>query len=200
MVIYRLHNKLMKRKSSVVASASYNELTCFDLMRGNALLLLQFLRDIYSYNHSLIQIPNTFFILLILQVNASNIVEGAAQFFFVIKLSEDLSDLVIIKKSLVVISCIERRPCYLNGLGQVAECIIQNIYLMISLLVVQHDIVSIFPFFDRVFLLDCHFFFFLMLLDNLFDLFLKFDDRASDLGCELLDAARYKDHQNQSDD
>lgn len=39
-----------------------------------------------------------------------------------------------------------------------------------------------------------------MLLDDLFDLFLKFDNRACNLGCELLDAARDKDHQNQSHD
>lgn len=71
---------------------------------------------------------------------------------------------------------------------------------MISLLVVQHDIVAVFPFFDRVFLLNRGFLLFLMLLDNLFDLFLKLDNGASDLGCELLDAAGDKDHQDQSHD
>lgn len=60
--------------------------------------------DFYCCHHGLKKVPVTLLVLAIFKVDASDVIEGRAQFFFVIHLSEDLGDLVVIQKSLVVIS------------------------------------------------------------------------------------------------
>ena len=74
----------LKRESSVVAPASHDKLTCFDLLNIETLFLLQFYLhidvelfvDINGYQHGLEQVPVALIILAVLKVNASDVVEG----------------------------------------------------------------------------------------------------------------------------
>ena len=76
------------------------------------------------YQHSFEQVPVTLIILAIFEVNASNIVEGWAQFLFIVQLSEDLCYFMVIQKGLVVVTNVHRDPCYFYGLRQVTEGVV----------------------------------------------------------------------------
>lgn len=85
----------------------------------------------------------TLHVLTYLEVDASYIVECLSHLLSVFQFLEYLSHVVVVQKSLVVITNVCRNSCHFYGLGQVAESIIEHIDLFVFLFVAMHDVVMI---------------------------------------------------------
>ena len=78
--------------------------------------------------------------LMLLQVNASQIVHATALLLSVLELFENLSHLMVVQQGLVVVAFVEGVPRHIDGLGEIAESKVKRIDLIIPRPIVQHDV------------------------------------------------------------
>ena len=77
---------------------------------------------------------------VLLQVDASEVVHTTAELLTVLELVKDLSDFVVVEEGLIIITNIERVPRHLDRLREVTERQVKYIDLIVSWLVVEHDV------------------------------------------------------------
>ena len=65
---------------------------------------------------------------------------AAAKFLLVFELFEDLGNLMVSQKSLVIVTLVERVPGYFDGLCKVAEGQVERIDFGVSGFIVQHNV------------------------------------------------------------
>ena len=85
----------------------------------------------------------TLHVLTYFQVDASDVIKCLSHLLSVFQFLEYLSHVVVVEKSLVVITNVRRNSCDFDGLGQVAESIIKHVDLFVFLFVAMHDVVVI---------------------------------------------------------
>jgi len=80
---------------------------------------------------------------MLLEINASQIIHATAFLLPIFELLKDLGDLMIVQKSLVVVTLVEGVSSNVDGLGEITKGQVQSVNLIIPWPVIKHDICAL---------------------------------------------------------
>jgi len=81
--------------------------------------------------------------LMLLEINASQVIHATAFFLPIFELLKDLCDLMIVQKSLVVVTLMQGISSNVDGLGEITKGQVQSINLIIPWPVIKHDVCAL---------------------------------------------------------
>jgi hypothetical protein len=108
-------------KAAVVVTASQDELRRHLVFVARVVLYPLSLNIGHLNYNSLTKELETVVVLVFFEVDASKVVHARSQLLLVVELVKNLSDLMIVEESLVIISFVEGVSCHLDRLCQVTE-------------------------------------------------------------------------------